>query len=135
MQQKILNLISQNPTKIANDVAKDVGTSRQYVSVVAKKNNIIMPRKHKRVYVCSECGASITIFSTSGLCKACLKKSKRVVANSGECGTEHSFLKSQYKRTKMHFCSNLCKGNWLGKHWLGIHCGRGRPKSKEHQKC
>ena len=116
MEQKILNIISHNPTEIAANVAKDVGTSRQYVSVVAKRNGILMPRKHRRIYMCSECGAPITIFSTSGLCKACLKKSKRVVAKCDECCIEHTFLKSQYKRTGKHFCCNECKGRWLGKH-------------------
>ncbi len=116
MQKKILNYIQQNPTAYQAEIATVLQTSRTMVSRVLRNNNVTVPHKSTKTFKCSDCGAPISKDNKSLLCKTCLKESKRTVATCDVCGTAFIALKSQYKRTKMHFCGLKCRGWWLGKH-------------------
>ncbi len=115
MQKKIIEYIQQNPTAYQATIAKDLQTSRTYVGQVLKDSNILVPHKAAKQYTCLNCGIKITKDSKSGWCVKCFKINNRIQAVCDECDNSYTTLKSQYKRTKLHFCSNVCKGRHLGK--------------------
>lgn len=97
------------------DIASRMGCSREYVRLVLKQAGL-PTRQPKKHYLCMVCGAEISKYNRTCLCRSCFSKESKTALICDWCGCSYYVIKSVkktvLKRNKYHFCSRQC----LGKH-------------------
>lgn len=124
----VLETRSRSPEMPMSQIAKAVGISRERVRQILKQQGLptrALPTKALPQF-CSDCGAPISKTNRSGLCAKCFKNYRfgqsRVTLVCEVCGSTFERTRTHYrmamKRGYRHqFCSHVCQGRWLGRHY------------------
>ena len=119
----IINLRKLNPYDTLQKIGDKVGTSREYVRQELKKANLPTIRKRDK-NVCKKCGGETN--RRNIFCSAkCRKDDGTVLLSCTNCEVIFSRSRTLINRTnkdpryttKLPFCSNKCKGSYVGKHY------------------
>jgi endogenous inhibitor of DNA gyrase (YacG/DUF329 family) len=123
---KVINLRKQRTCYTLQQIGNKFGHSKEWARQILQSNG--MPTKHiKMPRLCSSCGKPITKNKT-GLCFKCWANSHRITATCKECGKKFQKKESEIFRNELDFCSNKCKGKYIGREY-----GWGAHSPKKHK--
>ena len=122
---KVAELRQQNPKIKAVDMAKQLGTSKEWIGCVLTRLGLPTNFRAERRF-CSSCGKRIDSRGRTGLCKTCRKRTYTTLICE-MCKREYQVLLSQFRKNQKrgyqhHFCGRRCmalyrwKTNVLGMH-------------------
>lgn len=119
---KVVSLRRNNPCALLDDIARQVGLTRERVRQILKESG--RPTRHyippKEKFYCSSCGKP----SVYPVCFDCRKQQSWVEIACNSCGKLNKYLISRviweeaHKRhTHLYFCDKICQGRWFGEHY------------------
>ena len=127
-RDRLVQMVTAEPGKYYEaELGRILGVRRQRVHAIAVEENVHHLLKHQRRRICTRCGRHINA-TNAHLCWGCWLKeldSRKVTCACDECGRVFTRLSYQAKKYKHHFCSQSCKGKYLGRHY-GFHARRER---------
>jgi len=111
---KVINLRKQRPCYTLQQIGNKFGHSKEWARQILQSNG--MPTKHTKMpRLCSSCGKPITKNKT-GLCFKCWAINHSVTVTC-KCGKKFQRKEAEVLRTENNFCSNECKGKYIGKEY------------------
>jgi len=119
-RDRLVQMVTAEPSKYHEaELGRMLGVRRQRVHAIAVVEEVHHLIKCQRRCICTRCGRH----TTARLCWSCWLKeldSRKVTCACDECGRVFTRLRYRVKRYKHHFCSQSCKGKYLGRHY-GLH--------------
>ena len=120
---KAIEIRQSNPCATLQTIGDKLGVSRERVRQILNKAH--KPTKHYIVtYHCNGCGKEILKNNVGGYCMSCKILRNKIPVACTQCEKIFYLSPSRLLVSREHyFCSNKCKGKWMG-----IHYGRGHHK-------